>query len=174
MNTNQTITYRQPVLTDATAVLSLVEATGELDRNSLYCYLLMCHHFRETSLVALSGDKVAGFIMGYVVPGDPSTLFVWQIAVAGAAARQGIASAMLRYILTRPALQGIRFLEATVTPSNQASDALFKSFAAAAGAPLETAELFGPELFGDGAHEAEVRYRIGPLNSTDHNAAGGV
>ena len=163
MNTNQTITYRQPELSDATAVLDLVTASAELDGNSLYCYLLMCHHFRETSVVALAGDKLVGFIMGYVVPDDPSTLFVWQIAVAGAAARRGIASAMLHQVVTRPALQKVRYLEATVTPSNQASAALFKSFATGAAAPCQTSEIFGSELFGGTAHEAEIRYRIGPI-----------
>jgi L-2,4-diaminobutyric acid acetyltransferase len=49
-----------------------------------------------------------------------------------------------------------------VTPSNVASETLFRRFGARHGAPVATDELFAEELFPPG-HEAEVRFRIGPL-----------
>jgi len=116
-------------------------------------------------VVALSGDQVVGFTMGYIVPDDTSSLFVWQVAVAAALGRRGIASAMLQCILTRPTLQKVRYLETTVTPSNQASNTFFKAFATGVGAPYQTSEIFGAQLFGNSAHEAEILYRIGPFNA---------
>jgi L-2,4-diaminobutyric acid acetyltransferase len=65
---------------------------------------------------------------------------------------------MLDYLATR----GCRFIEATVTPDNVASDRLFAAFARDRGAKLERRPLLDGELF-PGAHEPEVLYRIGPL-----------
>jgi L-2,4-diaminobutyric acid acetyltransferase len=53
-------------------------------------------------------------------------------------------------------------LEATVTPDNAASVALFSRFAGRRDAPVRRSELFGAELLGDG-HEPEILFRIGPV-----------
>ncbi|WP_165977683.1 hypothetical protein [Nonomuraea diastatica] len=54
-------------------------------------------------------------------------------------------------------------MEATVTPDNLASDRLFTAFARDQGADLERRPLLGEELF-PLEHQAEVLYRIGPLD----------
>lgn len=63
---------------------------------------------------------------------------------------------------------GISAIETTVTPDNRASDRLFTAFAARHGAALEREVLFDGGLFpdgdGEGAHQPEVLYRIGPLS----------
>ena len=56
-----------------------------------------------------------------------------------------------------------RYLEATVTPSNDASIALFRGFARRHGVPCEAQPWFEAAHFPRGAHEAEQMYRIGPL-----------
>jgi L-2,4-diaminobutyric acid acetyltransferase len=61
--------------------------------------------------------------------------------------------------------RGVTHLEATVTPSNQASWALFRGFAKRAGAACHEIPAFPSHLFPDGDHEEEVRIRIGPLHS---------
>jgi L-2,4-diaminobutyric acid acetyltransferase len=70
---------------------------------------------------------------------------------------------MLDYILASPACSEVRYLETTVTDSNQASWALFERFARRHAATLQREPLFERDLHFAGEHETEVLARIGPL-----------
>jgi L-2,4-diaminobutyric acid acetyltransferase len=80
--------------------------------------------------------------------------------VDAAARGQGVAAAMLDTLFDR--VPEVDHLEATVTPDNAGSVALFSRFADRRGASLRRSELFGTELLGDG-HEPEILFRIGPV-----------
>ena len=67
---------------------------------------------------------------------------------------------MLAALVDRLQSRGVRYLEATVAPSNTASDRLFRGFAKKRGCPLERTDYFTEDLFGAGAHEPEYLYRI--------------
>ncbi len=138
-----------------------------LDVNSVYAYLLVGEHYSQTSVIAEVGDQLAGFISAYCPPSKPDTVFVWQVGVAEAGRGKGIATRMLFEILKRPACARIRYLDTTVSPSNDPSKALFRSLAKKLGAEVEETELFGQELFGDddGEHEPEILFRIGPFDT---------
>jgi L-2,4-diaminobutyric acid acetyltransferase len=141
-----------------------VEAST-LDTNSPYAYVLWGDHFAATSRVARGGEEVVGFVMAHRVPDRPDVLFVWQVGVAASQRGRGLASRLLDEAWR--SVEGVRWLEATVTPSNQASDRLFRAFAVRHGAELSTSEAYGEDLFPDGQdHEAEVLYRIGPMGAT--------
>jgi L-2,4-diaminobutyric acid acetyltransferase len=155
---------REPVPADAVGVTRLIRRTGPLDDNSHYAYLLLCHHFNETCAVAESSEGLVGFVSAYRPPRQPDTVFVWQIAVAEEARGQGLAMALLEEILSREACADVRYLEATVSPSNKASQALFRSLARRRETDCVVTELFPEELFaGAEQHEAEELYRIGPF-----------
>jgi len=144
-------------------VWRLVRDSRGLDLNSPYAYLLLCSDFAATSLLAEGEEGVVGFVGAYRPPPRPHAIFVWQIVTADPARGSGLASQMLDALLARPACRGVRFLEATVTPSNTASWALFRGLARRRGAPLTQEPAFGTELFPNPDHEEEVRVRIGPL-----------
>lgn len=139
---------------------------GALDINSPYAYLLVCTHFASTSIVAddAGGADLAGFIAAYRLPDDRDVLFVWQITVAAAQRNSGLGRRLLTCLLARPGNRDVRWLEATITPSNHPSERLFQSFARSVGARCETTGSYPPDLFPDGDHEPEIRYRIGPLS----------
>src|SRR4051794_41966070 len=59
----------------------LARDTQVLDVNSPYSYLLWCRDFADSSVVARDGDRLSGFITGYIRPRSADTLFVWQVAV---------------------------------------------------------------------------------------------
>ncbi|HSG71680.1 MAG TPA: hypothetical protein VLA12_14760, partial [Planctomycetaceae bacterium] len=85
------------------------------------------------------------------------------------ARRRGLASRMLRSLLSSPGCRDVRFLEATVSPSNTASRGMFENLARALGAPLHWTDGFLPEHFGSQQeHEAESLLRIGPLERIEH------
>lgn len=159
------IAFRSPTVPDAAAMWRIVDSTPELDTNSPYAYLLVCSHFSSTSLVAEdpgTGD-LAGFVASYRLPDQPDVLFVWQVAVHPGRRRQSIGLRMLAGLLRQAGNRGVRHVHATVTPSNLASGRLFRSFAAAVGAPCATTEQYHADLFPEGGHEAEVAYRVGPI-----------
>lgn len=159
-NTEQ-VSIETPAVADGVACRSLAEATGVLDVNSRYAYLLWFRDWAATSVVARSGGDVVGFVTGYRRPEEPSTLMVWQVAVAGAVRGRGVAAQMLDGLFDR--VPGVDHLEATVTPANAASIALFTRFAERRSAAVDHRELFGSALLGDG-HEPEVLFRIGPID----------
>nr|WP_325051978.1 diaminobutyrate acetyltransferase [Actinomadura harenae] len=141
-----------------------------LDVNSPYSYTLWCRDFGATSIVARDREdperhdagRACGFVSGYLRPDAPDTLFVWQVAVDRDRRGRGLARLMLDGLAERLVPRGARALEATVTPGNTASAALFGSFARDHGAELTRTPLFGPDLL-PGGHDPETLFRIGPL-----------
>jgi len=154
---------RPPQRTDGAAVHRLISECPPLDLNSLYSYLLLCEHFSATSVVAGRADAFLGFISGYLVPGRPDTLFVWQVAVHADARGQRLGKRMLAHLLHRPGLAGVRYIETTVGPDNGASRAMFASLARLYKAPVHESPLFDRALFGAQGHDDEPLLRIGPL-----------
>lgn len=154
-----TIRFRAPRTEEGAILWELARSNG-LDENSPYAYLLFSEYFADTTVVAVDeADTVVGFVMGFHPPRDPSTAFVWQVGVDAAHRRRGIAGALLDAFVART---GSDHLEATVTPSNTASQTLFSRFGDRHGAEVVTEDLFTEAMFPPG-HEAEVRYRIGPI-----------
>ncbi|ETW94759.1 MAG: hypothetical protein ETSY1_33495 [Candidatus Entotheonella factor] len=157
------LTLRTPRLRDGAAIWQLVQCTQPLDINSCYTYLLLSSHFASTSVVALHRNDLVGFITGYRLPEASDVLFVWQVGVTSAWRGQGIAGAMLRHLLDRDTCRDVRFLEATITPTNTPSKALFRALARERNVPCQELAGFAPQDFGTEAHEAEQLFRIGPL-----------
>jgi L-2,4-diaminobutyric acid acetyltransferase len=158
------IKFREPRPSDGSAVHALIAACPPLDVNSCYAYLLMCSHFAATCVVAESPEGILGFISAYPRPDCPHTLFVWQVAVSSAARGQGLAGRMLDAIVQRHSCQGLHRMETTVSPTNRASEMVFRKFANRHGAAVETSALFECSDFGNENHEEEVLFTIGPLN----------
>ena len=125
---------------------------------------MQCSHFSSTSVAAVSQGEVVGFISAYVVPDRPNVLFVWQVAVGTQARGQGLATRMLQHILDRPLCKDTRYLETTITESNKASWALFKSLSSKLNTELHSSIMFDREKHLDNAHDTEMLVKIGPLN----------
>lgn len=196
---------RKPEVEDGAGISALVDSSKPLDPNSTYCYLLLCRDFAETCVVAedlagvgmadeagLTGEtgrtggrgEIVGFLSGYRPPDRGDVLFVWQVAVDADTRNGGLAKRMLREVLKRPSVRGCRFLETTISPSNEPSKRLFTSLARELQARCEVSACFSESHFGKpdggedretdpetdrradqlGDHEAEYLFRIGPLD----------
>jgi len=154
--------FREPTVEDGPSIYDLINRCKPLDVNSRYLYLLQCSHFANTCAVAESDGSVQAFVSAYVRPDQPDTLFVWQVAVDASLRGQGVAGQLLVHLLARPHLNGVRHIEATVNPSNNASRSLFASLARKHGCDMHESMLFEERLLGEG-HEAEILLRVGPI-----------
>ena len=157
------IRLRPPRLQDGKAVHDLIAGSPPLDVNSTYNYFLLCSHFADTCVIGELNGQVASFLSAYRIPGDPESLFIWQMAVDGSLRGKGMAGRMLQEVLARPAAQGVRFIQTTVSPSNTASRRVFERFAERGGFGFEETVFLTAEDFGDEGHEEEVLFRIGPV-----------
>lgn len=159
------LTFRRPYAEDGAAIWSLVKDTGILDLNSPYSYIMVCHYFSDTCVVAERGGEIVGFLSAFLPPQDDEAVFVWQIAVAESQRGRGVASALLKSLLERPSCAGAHFVTCTVTPSNGASQALFRRLSRDLGCNLEVEEGFPASCFpaGDAPHEPENLFRVGPF-----------
>lgn len=162
-----TITLRQPTEQDGYSLHQLIERCQPLDVNSVYCNLLQCTDFSATAIAAEDQQgNLVGFISGYCLPARPDTLFIWQVAVDSSMRGQGLGLRMLLALVQRVAAeQGIRYLETTISPDNNASIALFRKAFTELGINHQTRVLFSSEQHFAGLHADEVLYRAGPLLS---------
>ncbi|MGJ8670369.1 MAG: diaminobutyrate acetyltransferase [Oceanococcus sp.] len=157
------IQLRPPRAEDGANLHKLVARCTPLDENSLYCNLLQASHFSDTAVAAEQNGELLGFVSGYRIPARPDTFFLWQVAVDEQGRGQGLARRMIQHILSRTQNADLRFLETTITPDNEASWALFRSFAAAINADLNHQLHFSREQHFDGQHADEHLLRIGPF-----------
>jgi L-2,4-diaminobutyric acid acetyltransferase len=156
---------------DGATLWRLVQDAGTLELNSPYTYVLMSTHFSDTCLLAESDDgEPLGVVVGYRPPTDPEAVFVWQVAVAPEARGQGLGRRLLEELVARTAGDGVRYLEATVTPDNEPSRKLFRSFARELDTKCRVEDFMGREVF-PGTHEAEDLFRIGPIEAPVEPAA---
>ncbi|GGP09172.1 L-2,4-diaminobutyric acid acetyltransferase [Oceanobacillus neutriphilus] len=126
---------------------------------------MWCDIFSETSIVAEKDGKTLGFISGYKNPNNQNRLFIWQVAVDASARGNGLATKMLRQLLKREACKGIDYVEATVSPSNHPSQALFKGLAEKLDTDCHISDYFIANDFPDEEeeHEDELLFTIGPI-----------
>jgi L-2,4-diaminobutyric acid acetyltransferase len=127
--------------------------------------MLVCSHFKETSVVVEEEGTIVGLVSGYLDPEQSGTLFVWQVAVDTSVRGKGVALKMLESLLKRERLADIRYIETTISPSNAASQNLFKRLAANLNTEITETPYFDQKLFGGEAHEDEHLFRVGPFNN---------
>lgn len=153
-------TMKKPKLEDSKDVYKLVDRCKPLDLNSEYCYMLVCDHFKETSVIAVDkSGAVVGFVSAYINPSSKDTLFVWQVAVDSSARGEGLALEMLKNISKRENLKEIAYITSTISPQNSASIALFKRLAKELNAKIDSFEYIKIEHFIN-SHEDEMLFKI--------------
>jgi len=161
---NDNLLLRSPVSSDGPALNALVKKSPPLDTNSVYCNLLQCTHFANTSVAAVFNKSLVGFISGYCPPETPGTLFIWQVVVAETFRGSGLAKKMLHWLIEQPACAVVNSLATTITSENQASWALFQSFARERNARSFKSVMFHREKHFDNKHDDEYLLTISPLH----------
>ncbi|MCC1493077.1 diaminobutyrate acetyltransferase [Cognatishimia sp. F0-27] len=161
---------RKPTATDGAAIWELIRSCKPLDENSMYCNVIQCDHFADTCVVAELEGKAVGWISAYVMPNDPETLFVWQVAVAEDARGLGLGGRMLQEILGRKACDGVQRIQTTITSDNDASWALFRKFGKLQGSQLDAEPYYKQAAHFQKRHKTENLVTI-PLAQSFAKAA---
>ncbi len=141
-----------------------MQRCAPLDPNSVYCNLLQCHHFANTSILAESEDAVVGFVSAYLLPSSPSTLFIWQVAIDSVVRGKGLALSMLQQLLLRDACRDVNHIHTTITADNKASWALFKKLSKSLNTTLFQDVLFDSEQHFESLHHSEILVSLGPFD----------
>ncbi|SFP57169.1 diaminobutyrate acetyltransferase [Salibacterium halotolerans] len=161
--TMDSLTFEKPRVEDGADMWELVK-NSTLDLNSSYKYIMMCEFFAETCVVAKEKGELAGFVTAFIPPEKQDTVFVWQVGVDPSQRGKGLATRLINELVNRVADKNVKYLEATVTPSNEASQALFHKTARTFNTSCEVSECFAEELFPGDEHEAELTFCIGPIH----------
>lgn len=157
------IEFKHPTLADGPQVFDLIANCPPLDQNSRYCNLLQTSHFSATCAGAWEGETLQGFVSGYLLPEQPTTYFLWQIAVSAQARGQNLAQRLIDFVLSAPSTADVTHLQTTITSDNEASQRVFHTLAQRYEAAIERSLWLEQERHFAGAHASEWLYRIGPL-----------
>lgn len=161
---HSSLRFRPARPTDGAALWHLVRATGTLEANSAYFYVLFATDFGAACLVAEGDDgQLAGAVIGYHPPTQPETAFVWQVGVRPDCQGQGLGLTLLMQWLALPSNRPCRWVTATVADDNPASRALFRRLAREHHTACEVRPHFTADLF-PVDHPPEPLYRIGPID----------
>ncbi|HKI61590.1 MAG TPA: diaminobutyrate acetyltransferase [Mariprofundaceae bacterium] len=164
--------FRPPVAEDALSMHALVEQCGSLDINSPHCYLVLCEHFASTCVIVEVNGGLSAFIAAYIPPDRSDTLFIWQAAVDAALRGHGVAKRMIRHLLSRRNLKRVRFIEAMISPSDQASHSLFQALANECNSDMQETRRFSSAIFGKDDREPVDLIRVGPIDSVNKTLIG--
>ena len=159
------LSFRSARPADGASLWRLIQATGTLELNSAYFYLLFATDFGRTCLVAEQDGELVGAVIGYHPPEQIRTAFVWQVGVLPRLRGQGLGVELLQQWIALPASRECLWVTATVADDNVASQALFRRFAQRNDTECNVQAHFTADLF-PVDHPAEPLYRIGPLPRT--------
>jgi L-2,4-diaminobutyric acid acetyltransferase len=168
--------FRTPSIEDGLAVWRLVQATGTLEVNTAYFYLIFCEEFQNSCLLAEQDGQVVGVVLGFRRPKSIETLFCWQIGVLPSARGQGLAKQMLKAWIRLAGNESVTRVQASVAKDNVASDRLFRAFARDLGAQCNITPWLASSLLPSG-HNDEPLYDISPIGrqpspqASSHGAA---
>lgn len=155
---------RIPSIEDSSAIFQLISNTKPLDVNSEYLYILLCDHFKHTCVIAELEDQVVGFLSAYLIPHQLETLFIWQVAVDGGVRGKGVSKFMFQNLLTRENISHVKRIEATVSPSNIASQKMFSWLSRILKTTCVNTPYYDQSQFSSGNHEAEDLYVLDGVN----------
>lgn len=156
------LSFRAAQPHDGADLWRVAQASGTLEVNSAYFYLLFASDFAGTCLVAEHQDRVVGMVVGYRPPNEPQAAFVWQVGLLPEYQGKGLGLQLLQRWLALPALSGCSFVTATVADDNPASQALFRRLARAFNVACEEVPRFTADMFPH-EHPPEPLFRIGPI-----------
>lgn len=115
-----------------------------------YNYWMLANYSADYTLLAFDGERAVGYVSGFPIGCDSSSIFVIQICCDPDYRRQGVCSALLEELYERHNVKGRFAVECTINPKNAASCRTFDKLARSHG---------GTSRWIDTMYEAEIPER---------------
>ena len=132
------VTLRAATIPDLRVILGeLEEFWDERDMGFLH-QALYVHEFGETSVLAAHGERIEGYLLGFV--GQHGLAYVHAVAVRRSARGEGLARLMYERFETLARARGARGLKAITAPENAGS----RAFHEALGFSVDEVEGYSP------------------------------
>lgn len=156
--------YSHPKAKDGNDMWKLVKGNEDLDLNSSYSYFLVSKLFSDRCIIVKdtsNGNKIVGFIMGFVFAEEPETYFIWQISVVKEYRKQGIGKELIERVLQTN--EDVKYIKGTVSQDNESYHKVLNAIAEKYNTWMSKKASFSDDQFPEG-HEDEDLILIGPIN----------
>ena len=149
------IRLRRPVEADYPTVIAVVDDWWNGRRLRAILPRLWFQHFTGTSWIAETEDgRLAGFLVGFVSPDDPTTGYVHMIAADPNVRTRGLGRALYGAFIGDVAARGVQRIKAITWPGNRTSVAFHRAIGFQIDDGPATQRLYGtpayPEYDGEG------------------------
>lgn len=160
------VRFRRPTETDYPKVIAVVDEWWGGRRVHEYLPRLWFRHFNGTSWIAeADGGRLAGFLVGYVSPDDPTVAHVHMVAADPNLRRRGVGRALYGAFFADVAGRGVARVEAVTWPGNRVSVAFHHALGFRIDDGPSTQRLYGtpayPSYDGEGEDRAVFRLEVG-------------
>ncbi len=153
-----TIRFRRPVEADHAEIVTLVDEWWGGRRLHDLLPRLWFQHFTGTSWIAETDDgRLAGFLVGFVSPDDPTMAYVHMVAADPNGRRRGLGGALYGRFFDDVRARGAREVRAITWPGNRASVAFHRSLGFEPIDGTGTRRIYGTPSFADYDHPGEDR-----------------
>lgn len=152
------IRLRRPAETDYPGVVAVVDEWWDGRRLHHLLPRLWFQHFTGTSWIAETGDgRLAGFLVGFVSPDDPTTGFVHMIACGPNLRHRGVGRRLVDAFVGDVAGRGVRTVRAVTWPGNRASVGFHRALGFSIDDGPATQRLYGTPAYPSYDGEGEDR-----------------
>jgi ribosomal protein S18 acetylase RimI-like enzyme len=149
---------RRPTPTDHRAVVAIVDDWWGGRRVRDLLPRLWFDHFAGTSWIAEDGDgRLAGFLVGFVSPDQPTIGYVHMIATSPNVRGRGLGRNLYERFFADVAGRGVREVRAVTWPGNRTSVAFHRALGFEIDAGPGTQRLYGTPAYPDDDGEGEDR-----------------
>lgn len=158
--------FRRPTEADHAAVVGRVDEWWSGRRLHDLLPRLWFQHFTNTSLIAeTEGADLAGFLVGFVSPDDPTVAYVHMIGTDPNLRRRGLGAELYRRFIDDVAGRGVRDVVAITWPGNRASIGFHRSIGFEPDAGPGSRAIYGTPAYADydypGEDRVVLRRRLG-------------
>jgi ribosomal protein S18 acetylase RimI-like enzyme len=150
--------FRRPTETDHARIVELVDEWWGGRRMRALLPRLWFQHFTGTSWVLEApGGRLAGFIVAFISPDDPTTGYVHMVAADPNRRRAGIGRALYQRVFEDLRTRGVHRVKAITWPGNRQSVAFHRSLGFRVDDGPGTQNLYGTPAYTDYDGEGDDR-----------------
>ena len=144
------VRFRRPTEDDYPTIVAVIDDWWGERRTADQLPRLWLRHFAGTSWLAEDGAaKLAGFLVGFVSPDDPSTAVCHLVGVAPSRRRQGLGRSLYERFAEEARQAGAQRLEAVVWPGDPIAVRFHRALGFEARTGTGSQRLYGTPAFAD-------------------------